>query len=359
MKNRQIKLWLSASLLVASCSAMADNPTIDRMYLEPFGGYTQYYSPEVGLKYLPAADSYVLSDGSQWYSGAGWASSQYATVTNIADTGETLIFEMVSTAADEIVFQNTDYNGGDHSSQGTLIQASPLIILAEPGATSGIAHGWVRITSNEETWYGLPRFNYYSAPVGSLVPYEVTYELQDNTWHYDILNELFEYTANGWVDFQQVGAVDVAVTTEGGGVESKGHYESGYISYRLIIQNSGKMDAADVVLAHEIPDGTELSSFEISAADDLSVDFSCEQEGSNSLICDIGTFKVGHAYFVDVVVAASNSIKKYEFSSSISTSDPDGKTENNTDLSKYGGSLGLFSLLFGLVVLTRRKLIDN
>ena len=56
--------------------------------------------------------------------------------------------------------------------------------------------------ANDATWYGEPLFNYYSAVVGSIVPFELTYTLLNGAgWSPTTFQSSFSYTVRGEVDF--------------------------------------------------------------------------------------------------------------------------------------------------------------
>jgi outer membrane protein assembly factor BamB len=64
-----------------------------------------------------------------------------------------------------------------------------------------VLRGEARVVSNDPTWYGEPRFNYFSAVVGSVVPFEVVYTIQEATWQPDTFTKSFSYFGAGSVDF--------------------------------------------------------------------------------------------------------------------------------------------------------------
>jgi hypothetical protein len=70
------------------------------------------------------------------------------------------------------------------------------------GSTTAILRAGARVVNNDATYYG-DRFNYYTALVGSVVPFQVTYTLTSGTWDTNIFDRAFNYTAVGWVDFAQ------------------------------------------------------------------------------------------------------------------------------------------------------------
>lgn len=114
-------LRLCAYSLLTMILSIVDTQTtieeIDKMHVEPFGGYIQDYSIDKGLALLPNAEKYALSDGSEWFAGAGWHPSGYASLNLAANTGSQLIFDLTPKDANGIIFQNTDYDGGEHLRQ--------------------------------------------------------------------------------------------------------------------------------------------------------------------------------------------------------------------------------------------------
>jgi len=55
--------------------------------------------------------------------------------------------------------------------------------------------------SNDVTVYGEPRFNKYTAIVGSVVPFEMDFQMQGGTWTADAFSQPFSYSVTGFVDF--------------------------------------------------------------------------------------------------------------------------------------------------------------
>ena len=106
------------------------------------------------------------------------------------------------------LFQNTDYNSGFHSAQGVLATVDELILSAQIGSSVATIRGYAEVISNNETWYGEPRFNYYAANVGDLVHFEVDYELLSGaTWSANIFDTQFRYNLSGMVDFTNIKAI--------------------------------------------------------------------------------------------------------------------------------------------------------
>ncbi|MET3135015.1 hypothetical protein AAKU55_005318 [Oxalobacteraceae bacterium GrIS 1.11] len=57
------------------------------------------------------------------------------------------------------------------------------------------------------TWYGEPRFNFYSAKVGQSVYFETKVSLNNTTFTQDLFSHSFAYNETGYVDFTHVMAV--------------------------------------------------------------------------------------------------------------------------------------------------------
>ncbi|MCO7224553.1 hypothetical protein [Pleionea sp. CnH1-48] len=195
-----MKFLAGVLLLVGSLSSSA--AVINQMSTGSFGGYSQTYGQHNRtLMVLGQADDYMLDDGSSWSSGAGWHPTQYADVESIF-IEDNIINYVLDMNVGSVLFQNTDYDSGQHSAQGVLTTVDQLILQAELGSTTATISGYAQIDSNDATWYGEPRFNYYAADVGELVAFSVTYNLLNGfTWNESIFNDQFRYNINGMVDF--------------------------------------------------------------------------------------------------------------------------------------------------------------
>jgi hypothetical protein len=193
--------WIVPAAMVALVAGGAQAATVDRM--DTHISYTRTHQANAGdLAVLGTPQWYYVSDGTQWYAGAGTAQAGTSTLVSESTVGGTLRFEMTPTGGNALM-NYTDYDSGSHSSQGVLGAHGPLVIEATPGATTATIHGYLDIVSNDITWYGEPRFNYYSAPVGSWVPFDATYTLVDTTWHSGIFGANFQYLVTGHIDFTQ------------------------------------------------------------------------------------------------------------------------------------------------------------
>jgi hypothetical protein len=200
MKSPTLRL-LILFLLFGTVGADADPITIDAMRTNTFGGYWQNYRADKGIIIVGQADFYDLNNGTSWEAGAGSHPYAYSLFDREVVQGST-IYYLFRPPGNNVVFQNTDYNAGNHSAQGVLVGASPLVLKATIGETSAQMEGYARILSNEATWYGEPRFNFYSAPVGSVVPFSVNYHLLNNqTWQPGMFTSSFNYNLAGHVQF--------------------------------------------------------------------------------------------------------------------------------------------------------------
>lgn len=189
--------WLPQDVIRPGVSAVPALPvTIDWMTTRTSGSY----SPGGTITLLGSADVYHLSDGSSWASGAGSYRAHWSQLVSV-EVESTTIRYVLSPPEVGLLYEQTDYDAGDHSSQGTLGAAGPLVIEAEAGSTTAVLRGGARVVSNDPTWYGEPRFNYFSALVGSVVPFEVVYTIQGGTWQPDTFTRSFSYLATGSVDF--------------------------------------------------------------------------------------------------------------------------------------------------------------
>ena len=199
-----MKKWLLVILILCTTSP-AYALTIDKMYTSTFGHYNQTYDPtgyasQQSFMIFSQADYYVLNDETNWDSGAGWHPDTYSTIQSVEVIGHSIMYNFYN-PLDDILFQNTDYNSGNHSSQGVLGVSGPLTIIADIGANTGTMSGYTQVLSNDETWYGEPRFNYYSANVGDLVFYEIDFVLNNTVWTENLFERSFSYNLSGVVDF--------------------------------------------------------------------------------------------------------------------------------------------------------------
>lgn len=213
-----MKKIILVSIVLLGSLVNARAATIDYMFTATFGYYWENFEPgNQRFMIFPLADYYQLSDQTTWEAGAGGHPSTRTTVSSIAVDNTTISYTF-NNPLDDILFRNTDYNSGNHSAQGVLGVVDPLVITAELGSSTGIMRGYTRIVSNDETWYGEPRFNYYSADVGELVYYEVNYVLRNALFTEDLFNQDFSYNLSGLVDFTAVVPVPAGIVLFGSGL---------------------------------------------------------------------------------------------------------------------------------------------
>jgi hypothetical protein len=132
----------------------ATGATIDSMTVSnPYGSY----APTGGFSLLGSAGTYYLSDGSTWSSGAGSYRLTFAELDHIEVTGSTVRYHLTA-PTDSVLYEQTDFDFGDQSAQGTLKASGPLVIEATIGSAEAVLRGTALLASNEITWYGEPRF---------------------------------------------------------------------------------------------------------------------------------------------------------------------------------------------------------
>ena len=189
-----ILIFIIAGIFSIPCLAKA--ATIDSMTISDFF----FYNPGSKFLYFGKADEYFLNDGTSWKSGAGSFGYLSGDLQSIEKSGSIIRYRFVPPSTG-ILYSYTDYNGGDHSSQGELEVAGPLVLEAEIGSSTAKMSGSMKITSNEETWYGEPKFNHFSSYVGALVKYSISYTLQGATWTENLFDNSFTYSLSGYIDF--------------------------------------------------------------------------------------------------------------------------------------------------------------
>jgi hypothetical protein len=183
--------WVSAHSLTAA--------TIDTILLSNFGGYSDTYTPGTFSFNAPSEPlSYQLSDGTSWQSGAGSFGWGHAMFSSVSLSGSTLSYTLATNSPVAEMF--TDFDGGNHSAQGQFDFASPLILQATLGSNTATLSGELQVISNDITWYGEPRFNYFTAPVGAIVPFQMTYRLTSGAWELNTFDSSFNYFATGSID---------------------------------------------------------------------------------------------------------------------------------------------------------------
>ncbi len=185
------------ALVLLSTAVVTQAASIDKMFTAT---YNLQYQPGYAFVLFSQADHYLLSDGSSWEAGAGSHPVTYATLKSVESDGQHVRYTFEA-AEYGLLFRNIDYDSGDHSAQGELGASNKLVLVAKLGSTQGKLTGYTRIISNDETWYGQPRFNFYSAAVGERVSYRQDFVLRSATFTPDLFDTTFEYDITGMVDF--------------------------------------------------------------------------------------------------------------------------------------------------------------
>jgi len=184
--------------------AWATSPDIDWMDLNTFGHYSQSYDPNgfYGLEVIGEADYYHLHNGTGWASGAGSGGSYFAKRASVSVSGSQISYTL-DLAPGSMVFNRIDYDSGDHSSNGQLVSVDALVLRATNGSSTAVLSGYARPTYNDYANYHDDRFNFFAAPVGSLVPFSVNYTLTNNAhWTPTTMDSTFSYNLAGTLDFR-------------------------------------------------------------------------------------------------------------------------------------------------------------
>jgi len=221
---------------------LTTNATIDLMTTS--GLYGNTYSPGGNFYVLGFPDEYFLSDGTSWMSGAGSFSMGGGALDHVEVSGTTVRY-ILNPPLNGVLSQYTDYDSGNHSSQGVLGVAGPLVIEATIGSSTAVMTGELEIVSNDITWYGEPRFNFYSTIVGSTVPFEVTYTNQSGPWTATTFDANFSYRMSGSVDFSSPTSVPLVVDLEIGGSAQVPSGSSVQYKATAVYDNGARFDVTD------------------------------------------------------------------------------------------------------------------
>ena len=124
---------ITAGLFSMPCFARA--ATIDLMTIDESVTYT--YNPGGQFLIFGRAKEYFLNDGTSWSSGAGSEKNAEVDLQSVEILGSIIKYTFIP-PSDGIIHSHADYNAGDHSSQGELGVAGPLVLEAELGSTTGI-----------------------------------------------------------------------------------------------------------------------------------------------------------------------------------------------------------------------------
>lgn len=153
--------------------------------------------------------TYFLDNGTTWRSGAGSASIGYASITSVDVLSGSVRYALAPTS--DPILRFTDFSWGDHSAQGSFGAGGPLTLVAGVGSADAVLSGFLLLEDNTATYYST--FNYFAAPVGTLVPFTATYHLASGGWSATTFNAPFSYTVSGRVSFTpEPSAVVLCVT---------------------------------------------------------------------------------------------------------------------------------------------------
>lgn len=191
-------LAIAALFLVPAWSGAA---TIDRMTFGDLGG-SSTYNVASGFAVTPWRSQFFRSDGIVVPWGAGvTGTGRFALLSATVDGGN-YRYEFDPASA-LFLMDYTDFSFGDYGSTGTLVAAGPLVVTAVIGSNVATLDGLALIAANG-LGYPEPRGALYSAPVGSIVPLQMTYRLVSGTWGIDTFDATFSYRSAGAIDFAPV-----------------------------------------------------------------------------------------------------------------------------------------------------------
>jgi len=202
------RILLFTVVLSIYSSVYAEAATIDMVTIHTNGGYSQTFDPNSSSLFenkfviFGKADRYYLNDGTYWDSGAG--SHSIARVGYVsANVNGSAIEYTFDPPEFYVIFENTDYNSGDHAAGGILKIDSNPVIKAENNTKMAKMEGYAEIIENYPE-NNIEDFNYYSAKTGNKVFYSINYWKYDGYWTADTFNESFEYNLQGCIDFTNV-----------------------------------------------------------------------------------------------------------------------------------------------------------
>jgi hypothetical protein len=200
-----LKRYYKASPLVVVITFLAwagrsGAATIDRIHTNLANRLLEEYDPgRLSLVLLGSAELYELNDGSSWTSGAGSVFYERGGVSRVDVDGDTIRYTLDVPVGSRL-FEQTDYSASD-SSNGRLDTTAPLVLVAGAGSTTATISGLARVASNDPANYAPPVFKYFTAPVGSLVPFESIYRLLDSkTFTPTTFDAPFRYTLGGVIN---------------------------------------------------------------------------------------------------------------------------------------------------------------
>ena len=174
---------------------------IERISVSTFGHKS--HDAAAGIIAIPPAQYYHLEDTSSWT--PRYASSSntylYCRLDHIEIDGSTLRYYLNDSVSLYGWRANSDDNLGNYVTYGTLRPNGSLYLEAANGSTVGKIKGNLEIISNDALGGG--KFNYFAAPVGSIIPINLTITLATNKFDQNVFNESFSYTIEGSIDFKQ------------------------------------------------------------------------------------------------------------------------------------------------------------
>ena len=92
----------------------------------------------LGLHLMQSADVYTLSDGSPWSSGAGTHRIHSTEVERVEVSGSTIRYVLMTPPFSGRIYEQQDFDFGDHSAQGVLAASGPLVLEATAGSTTAV-----------------------------------------------------------------------------------------------------------------------------------------------------------------------------------------------------------------------------
>ena len=180
--------------------AIAAGSPIDRIDLSTIFGYANTYGSANGLLVIGVPEDYHLDDGTSWESGAGGAGEDFAKKSAVAVSGDDIDFTL-DMPVGSLVYLRIDYDSGKNSSNGQLVSSAPLVLHATIGSPVATLSGYAVLTVDQYANYSDDRFHFFNAPIGSLVPFDLTYTLVGGTWTPTTMDGSFDYTMEGTLDF--------------------------------------------------------------------------------------------------------------------------------------------------------------
>lgn len=181
--------------------AQAQEATIKRLTIGDLGSDTDYRK-SLGFAITPWRSQFFRTDGVVYPWGAGVTSIGRFQLISASIVGSRLRYEFDATSAEHLT-EYTDFSFGDYGSTGTLVPAGPLVVTANIGSSVAVLSSSALIAANGRG-YDPPRGALYSAPIGSIVPFSVSYGLIGGTWSLNTFDGNFSYRTTGAFEFLPV-----------------------------------------------------------------------------------------------------------------------------------------------------------